>query len=86
MLLIVNLDPQALNGLARIRSRIRIVYQGVVGFRLKPPKGFGRNAMTEKRLRELLGRSGFRVDSAETIRDPSRSSNIPVEYIRAVKG
>jgi hypothetical protein len=61
------------------------VYQGVVGYRVKPPKGFGRHVMTEKQLRDLLGRSGFRVDGAETIKDASRSSNIPVEYIRAVK-
>ncbi len=84
-LIIVNLDPQALNGLDMIRSVIRIIYQGVVGYRVKPPKGFGRNVMTEKQLRELLDRSGFRVESAETIRDRSRSSNIPTQYIRAVK-
>jgi ubiquinone/menaquinone biosynthesis C-methylase UbiE len=85
-LIIANLDPQALNGLDRIRSLIRIVYQGVVGYRIKPPKGFGRNVMTAMQLRELLGQSGFRLDSAETIRDPSRSSNIPIQYVRAVKG
>jgi ubiquinone/menaquinone biosynthesis C-methylase UbiE len=84
-LIIVNLDPQALNGLARLRSLIRIVYQGVAGYRIKPPKGFGRNVMTEAQLRELLSRAGFRVGSTETIRDSSRSSNIPVEYVRAVK-
>jgi ABC-2 type transport system ATP-binding protein len=84
-LIIANLDPQALNGLDRICSLIRIVYRGVVGYRLKPPKGLGRNVMTEKQLGDLLGRSRFRVDSTETIRDPSRSSNIPVQYIRAVK-
>src|SRR5262245_48929833 len=85
MLIIVNLDPGALNGMARIRSLIRIVYHGVAGYRVKPPKGFGRNVMTEAQLRELLGRSGFRVASAESIRDLSRSSNIPVEYVRAAK-
>ena len=84
-LIIANLDPQQLNGLDRIRSLIRIVYQGVVGYRLKPPKGFGRNVRSEKQLRELLGRSGFRVESAETVKDASRSSNIPIEYVRAIK-
>jgi ubiquinone/menaquinone biosynthesis C-methylase UbiE len=84
-LLIVNLDPQAVNGLARIRSTIRVLYHGIVGYRVKPPKGFGRNVMTEVRLRELLLRSGFRVSGIEAIRDSSRSSNIPVEYIRAAK-
>ena len=33
-----------------------MVYQGVIGYRIKPPKGFGRNVMTEARLRELLGK------------------------------
>jgi ubiquinone/menaquinone biosynthesis C-methylase UbiE len=85
-LIIANLDPLQLNGLGRIRSLIRVVYQGVVGYRVKPPRGFGRNVRSEKQLRELLGRSGFRVESAETIRDPSRTSNIPIEYVRAIKG
>src|SRR5262245_21956758 len=80
-LIIANIDPQALNGLDRIRSLIRIVYQGLLGYRAKPPKGFGRNVMSEKQLCDLLGRSGFRVDEVETIKDPSRSSNIPVQYI-----
>jgi ABC-2 type transport system ATP-binding protein len=84
-LIIANIDPQALNGLDRIRSLIRIVYQGMLGYRAKPPKGLGRNVMSEKQLCDLLGRSGFRVDEVETIKDSSRSSNIPIEYIRAVK-
>jgi hypothetical protein len=37
------------------------------------------------RVRHRLGKAGFEVVSAETIKDTSRSSNIPVEYIRAVK-
>ena len=85
-LIIANLDPLQLNSLGRIRSLIRVVYQGVVGYRVKRPKGFGRNVRSEKQLRELLGRSGFRVESAETITDPSRTSNIPIEYVRAIKG
>ena len=85
-LIIANLDPRALKGLDRLRSLIRIVFHGFTGYRIKPPKGFGRNAMTEKRLCDLLDRLGFRVVSTETIRDSSRSSNIPIEYIRAVRG
>ena len=74
-----------LGGLDHVRSLIRIVYHGMVGYRVKPPKGFSRNMLTEKRLGELLDRCGFRVMSIETMRDPSRSSNIPIEYVRAVK-
>jgi len=84
-LILVNLDPAALNGFDWIRSLLRIVYRGVTGYRVKPPKGFGKNVMTEEQLCALLGSVGFAVTSRETIRDSSRSSNIPVEYIRAVK-
>jgi len=84
-LFVANIDPQALAGLARLRSQVRVVYQGVIGYRIKPPKGFGRNVVSEAKLRELLGRSGFRVTSVETIRDSSRSSNIPIQYVRASK-
>jgi ABC-2 type transport system ATP-binding protein len=85
MLIIVNLDPKALSGLDRLRSVVRILYRGITGYRVKPPKGFGQNALTEKQLCERLEQSGFRVVSTETFRDPSRSSNIPVEYVRAAK-
>jgi ubiquinone/menaquinone biosynthesis C-methylase UbiE len=84
-LIIASLDPHRLSGLDRIRSLVRIAYHGVVGYRLKPPKDLGRNVMSEEQLRGLLSRSGFRVDSAEPIRDPSRSSNIPIDYVRAVR-
>jgi ubiquinone/menaquinone biosynthesis C-methylase UbiE len=86
-LIIANVDPRAraLNGLDRVRCLIRIFYHGATGYRMKPPKGFGKNAMNEKQLCDLLDKSGFKVVSAETIKDPSRSSNLPVDYIRAVK-
>jgi hypothetical protein len=61
------------------------LYHGFIRYRVKPPKGLGKRVMTEKQLCELLGKSGFEVVSTETIKDTSRSSNIPVEYIRAVK-
>ena len=68
-----------------MRCLIRIVYRGLIGYRVKPPKGFGKNVMTEKQLRDLLRTTGFEVISIETIKDTSRSSNIPVEYIKAVR-
>jgi hypothetical protein len=61
------------------------LYHGLTGYRLKPPKDFAKNMLTEKELCKLLSECGFRVTDTETIRDKSRSSNIPVEYIRAVK-
>jgi ubiquinone/menaquinone biosynthesis C-methylase UbiE len=84
-LIVSNLDPGALNGLDRLRCQIRILYHGLTGYRVKPPKGIGKNVMTEKQLYNLLGKVGFEVVSTEIIKDTSRSSNIPVEYIRAVK-
>ena len=84
-LIISNLDPGALSGLDRVRCWIRVLYQGITGYRVKPPKGFGKKVLTEMQLRDLLAKAGFEVVGVETIKDTSRSSNIPVEYIRAVK-
>jgi SAM-dependent methyltransferase len=55
-LIISNLDLGALNGIDRIRCLIRILYCGLTGYRVKPPKGLGKNVMTEKQLCELLGK------------------------------
>ena len=84
-LIIVNLDLPALRGLDRLRCLVRILVRGMTGYRVKPPKGFGKNVMSEEQLRGLLGRSGFGAISSEVFRDLSRSSNIPLEYIRGVK-
>ena len=84
-LIIVNLDLHALRGLDRSRCLVRILYHGLAGYRVKPPKHFAKNILTEKALRTLLNECGFMVMDSETIRDTSRSSNIPVEYVRAVK-
>lgn len=85
ILIIANLDPVVLTGLDRIRCHVRILYRGITGYRLKPPKGLGRNVLTEKKLCDLLIETGFKVQSSETIRDGTRSSHIPVEYIKAMK-
>ena len=84
-LVVANLDPDALRGLDRVRSLVRITYRGLAGYRTKPPKRFGRNVLGERELRELLARTGFDVVTAETFQDRSRSSHIPVEYVKAVK-
>jgi hypothetical protein len=49
-LIISNLDPNALSGADRIRCLIRILYHGFTGYRVKPPRGFGKNTMTETQL------------------------------------
>jgi ubiquinone/menaquinone biosynthesis C-methylase UbiE len=84
-LIIANLDPAALGGLARIRCRFRVIFHGLTRYRTKPPKNFGDNTMSEKQICDLLTRSGFKVASAETFRNGRRTSNIPIEYIKAVK-
>jgi ubiquinone/menaquinone biosynthesis C-methylase UbiE len=84
-LIIANVDLGALNALNRLRSFARMLYQGLVGYRTKPPRGFGRNMLTERQLCSLLRESSFKVESTETIKDGARSCNIPIEYVRARK-
>jgi len=84
-LIIANPDPGALSGVDRARCWARIIYRGIVGFRVKPPKQFGRGMLTEKELLDRLRAHGFEIVASETLRDPSRRSNVPVEYITAIK-
>lgn len=83
-LIIANLGLRALTGLRRVRCLARILYYGLRHYRVKPPSGFGKNVMTEKQLCDRLNSAGFRVIGTETVRDTSRSSYIPIDYIRAV--
>jgi hypothetical protein len=41
--------------------------------------------MSEKRLCDPFGKFKFKILSAETVNDTSRSSDIPLQYIKAVK-
>lgn len=50
ILIISSLNTDVLNGLDRIRCLIHVISQGLIGYRAKPPKGFGRNVMTGKQL------------------------------------
>ena len=84
-LIVANLDPGALGGLDRVVCLIRIVYRGLTGYRVRPPKGFGKNVLTAEQLTRHLVAAGFRVSSTERIKDTSRASYIPIDYIRAVK-
>jgi ubiquinone/menaquinone biosynthesis C-methylase UbiE len=85
MLIIANLDPAALKPFDRLRCWARIIFNGLARFRVKPPKGFGQHMLSEQQLCTHLRDAGFKVLSHETIRDGSRSSNIPVDYVRARK-
>jgi ubiquinone/menaquinone biosynthesis C-methylase UbiE len=85
VLLIANLDPQAMRPIDRLVSLLRVVYHGVLGYRVKPPKRLGRNVLAEAQLRDLLAAAGFVVDSVWTATDPARRFSIPVEYVRATK-
>jgi ubiquinone/menaquinone biosynthesis C-methylase UbiE len=84
-LIVANLDPGALRGLDRVFCLIRIVYRGLTGYRVKPPTGFGKNVLTAEQLTRHLMAVGFRVSSTERIKDTSRTSYIPIDYVRAVK-
>ena len=85
LIIISNLDLDALAGLDRLRCRIRILFHGLTRYRTRPPKGFSDHLMSEQQLCELLSKGGFKIVSTETFKDASRSSNIPVEYIKAAK-
>ena len=85
LLIVVNLDPKALAGFDRLRARVRVLYEGICGYRTKPPKGLIRRVLSGHELCDLLVQSGFEVLEMDVIRDPSRSSNIPVEYVRAAR-
>ena len=41
--------------------------------------------LTKRELCDLLKQSGLKVVGNETIKDPSRSSSIPLEYVRAAR-
>ena len=85
-LIVSNLDIGALGGLDLIRCRIRIIYCGLTGYLMRPPKGLGDSMLSEEQLCGLLEKLEFKILSTETIRDRSRSSHIPVQYIKATKG
>jgi hypothetical protein len=38
-----------------------MLYQGLVGYRTKPPKGSGRIMLTERQLCDLLREAGFKL-------------------------
>ena len=84
-LIIGNLDPLALPPLPRLRFLVRVLYHGIVRYRLKPPKRFGSNVLRKDDLAALLSAAGFRVESAEVVQDTSRASNVPVDYVRATR-
>jgi ubiquinone/menaquinone biosynthesis C-methylase UbiE len=82
-LVVANLGARELRGSARLRAQVRILFQGVTGYRRRPPPGLGRNVLRAEELRALLERSGFAVTELVTLLDPSRASAIPIDYVRA---
>jgi ABC-2 type transport system ATP-binding protein len=85
MVIIASVNANALVGFDRMRAFARMLYWGVVVYRTRPPKRFGRNMLGKDQLCNLLQNSGFEVVSAETVKDASRSSNIPIDYLKARK-
>lgn len=83
-LIVANPDRGPLVGLDRLRSSLRILFHGITGYRVKPPKAFATNVVGE-RLAGLLAGQGFAIESDEMLKDSSRSSSIPIRYVRAVR-
>lgn len=85
ILIVANVDLKSLIGFDRLLAIARMLYRGLVGYRTRPPKGFGRNMLSQEDLCELIRASGFEVVAAETLKDASRSSNIPIDYVSSRK-
>jgi ubiquinone/menaquinone biosynthesis C-methylase UbiE len=84
-LIISNPDPARLSGFNRFRWLARGYFYGITRYRTKPPRGLFDNVLTEKQLCELLVKSGFDIQSTETIRNAAQPYNLPLEYINALK-
>jgi len=84
-LIIANPHPGAMSAFNRFRWLVRGFYYGVTRHRVKPPKGFAKSLLRAGPLSDLLTKFNFKILSAETIRNASRGSNVPLEYIRAAK-
>jgi ubiquinone/menaquinone biosynthesis C-methylase UbiE len=84
-LIIANGHPGALSRVNRFRWLLRGFYYGMTRHRTKPPKGITRNLVTLAGLSDLLIENGFQILYAKTIQSPSSPSNMPVDYVRAIK-
>jgi ubiquinone/menaquinone biosynthesis C-methylase UbiE len=84
-LIIINPDIKSLTGFNLLRCRVRMITAGLFAWRAKPPKGFAPGVVNEQELRQLLQSAGFKDVQFEVFRDESRSSYIPVQYVRAIK-
>ncbi|MBV8140218.1 MAG: hypothetical protein JO121_31960 [Deltaproteobacteria bacterium] len=84
-LIIANFDPAAVKPFDRLRCWAPIIFNGLARFRVKPPKGVGQHLLSAQRLCAHPRDAGFNAISHETIEDGFRSSNIPVDFVRARK-
>jgi ubiquinone/menaquinone biosynthesis C-methylase UbiE len=82
-LIIANGVPGALSTVNRLRWLVRGFYYGLSRHRVKPPKGITRNLITLEDLCDLFIKCGFKIVDTERIRNGSRSSNMPIDYIKA---
>lgn len=83
-LIILNPDPFTLKGFARFRWLVRGYFYGITRYRTKPPKDIFKYVMTEAQLCDYLVKAGFKILSVETIRNISRASNLPIEFVKAM--
>jgi ubiquinone/menaquinone biosynthesis C-methylase UbiE len=85
LLIVLNPDPFPLSGFARFRWLVRGYFYGITRYRTKPPKDFLKHVMTEAQLCDYLVKAGFEILSVETIRNSQRASNLPIEFIKAIR-
>jgi ubiquinone/menaquinone biosynthesis C-methylase UbiE len=84
-LIIANLDLKALRGFTQLRARVRVIYHGLNHYGIKTPLNLSRGTVSGDELRRLLEECNFRVVAMETVVDCARSSNIPMNYVKAIK-
>jgi hypothetical protein len=84
-LIISNLDLKALSGFKRLRHRARGIFHGLTNYGIRTPINLSRGTMSGEELRRLFEECDFNVASMETVMDRLRSSNIPMNYVKAIK-
>lgn len=81
-LIIANLDS-GLKAPYNMIGMLRVMYYSLMKYHRPMPAP--PSMMTGRQLSEKLEKAGFKVVSMDILRDPGKTSNFPIDYIKAVK-
>jgi ABC-2 type transport system ATP-binding protein len=84
-LIVANLDVFALRVPLRLMLLFRTLAYSAIAYGRAFPRVKRDRLLSEATLRQRLEEAGFRVTHCEMVRDTSRSSNGPINYVKAVK-